>query len=103
VATDAHLREAILRLLAARDPGRTICPSDAARAVAGEQFRPLMDATRRVAGELVQQGRIEITQKGVPVDLATVRGPIRLRLVPDPPGSDARVQVPQRRPGTPAP
>ena len=82
----AKLREAILALLAARDPGKTICPSDAARQVAGDRdFRPLMDPARAAAGELVTEGRIEVTQKGRVVDLDAAKGPIRLRLRPDGP------------------
>jgi hypothetical protein len=86
MAVEDELRRAILSLLASRDPGRTICPSDAARAVGGEQFRPLMDMTRRVAEALVAEGRIEVTQKGKPVVLGSSRGPIRLRLTE--PGRD---------------
>jgi hypothetical protein len=74
------LREAILELLARRDPGKTICPSDAARAVAGQSFRPLMPVARQAAAGLVDEGLLEVTQKGEPVDLATARGAIRLRL-----------------------
>jgi hypothetical protein len=80
MATDERLREAILALLAQRGPGKTICPSDAARVVGGADFRPLMEPTRRAAGTLVAEGAIEVIQKGVPVDLASARGPIRLRL-----------------------
>lgn len=76
----ARLREAILDLLNRRDPGKTICPSDAARAVAGNSFRPLMPAARAAAAELVKEDRLEVTQRGDPVDPLTVRGPIRLRL-----------------------
>jgi hypothetical protein len=80
-ATRERLRSAILELLARRDPGTTICPSDAARAVAGDDaFRPLMDEARAAAAELVADGRIDVTQKGEVVDLATARGPIRLLL-----------------------
>jgi hypothetical protein len=71
---------AILDLLARRDPGKTICPSDAARALAGDDgFRPLMPLVRDAARELVAAGRIEVTQSGQPVDLDTARGAIRLR------------------------
>lgn len=87
--TDDCLRDAILSLLAGRDPGKTICPSDAARAVGGQNFRPLMEPTRRVAAALVAAGRIEVTQKGRPVDLGSARGPIRLRLRAGP-GADSR-------------
>jgi hypothetical protein len=79
MAIEDQLREAILTLLAERGPKKTICPSDAARAVGGDQFRPLMEPTRQVAAALVAEGRIEVTQAGKPVDLSTVRGPIRLR------------------------
>jgi hypothetical protein len=73
-------RRAILLLLEERDPGKTICPSDAARALGGDDgFRPLMDLVRAAAGELVSDGRIEVTQKGEPVDLDRAKGPIRLR------------------------
>jgi hypothetical protein len=78
---DRHrqLRAAILELLAQRGPEKTICPSDAARAVGGERFRGLMDATRAAAAELVADGEIEVTQRGQVVDLARARGPVRLR------------------------
>jgi hypothetical protein len=75
----AQLRTVILELLKQRGPGKTICPSDAARALAGRDFRPLMDAARAAAAELVADGEIEITQRGQVVDIAHARGPVRLR------------------------
>jgi Protein of unknown function (DUF3253) len=40
-----------------------------------------MDATRAAACALAQQGRLDITQRGVVMDpAAALRGPIRLRL-----------------------
>jgi hypothetical protein len=87
-----RIRATILDLLARRDPGKTICPSDAARGLAGERFRPLMALVRDVAAELADEGRIEVTQRGQPVDPRGTRGPIRLRLrrddPPPGPGSD---------------
>jgi hypothetical protein len=71
----------ILELLARRDAGRTICPSDAARALGGDDgFRPLMPLVREAAVQLVARGELEVTQSGEVVDLATARGPIRLRV-----------------------
>lgn len=71
--------QAILDLIAARGPEKTICPSDAARALAGEEdFRPYMEPVREVAAQLAREGRIEVTQKGEPVTIGEVRGPIRL-------------------------
>ena len=49
--TDEQIEATILGLLAQRDAGKTICPSDAARALA-DDFRPLMEPVRRVAREL---------------------------------------------------
>jgi hypothetical protein len=77
--SDAEIAQTIRALLGARDPGKTICPSDAARALGGEDFRPLMAPVRRVARAMPD---VEITQKGRVVDPDTApRGAIRLGLV----------------------
>jgi len=77
---DSELEQAILRLLAARSPGATICPSEAARAVAaGGSWRQLMAAARAAAGRLAGRGDVQITQAGRVVELASARGPIRIR------------------------
>jgi hypothetical protein len=74
------LRSAILEMARERGPAKTICPSDAARAVGGEQWRDLMDDARDIARELARAGDVEITQKGDVLDPdATWRGPIRIR------------------------
>jgi hypothetical protein len=81
---EAALEEAILTLLGQRGAGKTICPSEAARVVAGSDERskwePLMEPSRAAAHRLVAQGRLVITQGGVVVDGNTAKGPIRLRL-----------------------
>ncbi len=79
--SDADIRAAILGLLDRRGPGKTICPSDAARALAGDEgFRALMAPVRATAAALRAEGALEVTQRGTPVDPATARGAIRLRL-----------------------
>jgi hypothetical protein len=81
--TREHAEAAILRLLERRDPGKTICPSDAARVLGDDEgFRPLMPLVRDAARALVAAGRIEVTQSGQPVDLDAARGAIRLRALP---------------------
>jgi hypothetical protein len=81
----ADARKAILDLLADRDPGRTICPSEAARVLGGDDgFRPLMPVVRDAARTLADAGRIEVTRRGRRVDIDTARGPIRLRAAPAP-------------------
>lgn len=79
-AVDRALEEAILALLARRARGKTICPSEAARAVRPDDWRRLMERTRRAARRLVAHGRLDVLQKGQVVDPSTARGPIRLRL-----------------------
>ncbi len=77
---DRRLAAAILELLDARASGSTICPSEAARAVGTEDgWRDLMDPARDAAARLVAAGEVEVTQAGEVVDLATARGPVRLR------------------------
>jgi hypothetical protein len=85
MSTDAQIRAAILELLRQRGPGKSICPSDAARAVAGEQFRPLMDQARSVAAELTDEGLLEVTRRGEVIHPRETRGAIRLRLRQAPP------------------
>jgi hypothetical protein len=70
---------AIVDLIAERGPDKTICPSEAARALAGKgDFRPSMEPVRDAAARLAKARRIEVTQKGQPVTIGEVRGPIRL-------------------------
>lgn len=76
---DPRLVASIRELLAQRDEGKTICPSEAARAVGGDEWRELMQPARDAANELVGLGEVEVTQKGRVVDVATARGPVRIR------------------------
>lgn len=69
---------AIKDCLAARAPGATICPSEAARRLSPEDWRPLMPSVRAVAAMLAETGQARVTQKGVTVDATTARGPIRI-------------------------
>ena len=79
---DRQLEAKILELLASRAGTSTICPSDAARAVGGDDWRRLMDPARDAARRLVDAGLVHITQHGTVVDPATAKGPIRIRKVP---------------------
>ncbi len=76
---DTDLEAAITDLLAARAGGATICPSEAARRVGGDDWRDLMEPARRAARRLVDAGEVEITQAGHVVDPSTAKGPIRIR------------------------
>jgi len=74
------LERAILELLSRRAPDATICPSEAARSVGPDDWRPLMDPARAAAARLAAKGRLEVLQGGREVDPEGARGPIRLRL-----------------------
>ncbi|MBB3677707.1 DUF3253 domain-containing protein [Modestobacter versicolor] len=73
------LERTIDALLDQRRDGATICPSEAARAVDPEGWRELMPAAREAAGRLAAAGGVEVTQRGEVVDVATARGPVRIR------------------------
>ncbi|MFP1633997.1 DUF3253 domain-containing protein [Zhengella sp. ZM62] len=77
------LRRTILNLVAGRGPGKSICPSEAARAIAGpdeKQWRLLMKPLRAEAVAMAKAGRIVILRKGKPVDPGDFRGVYRIAL-----------------------
>ena len=80
--TDRALESSIRSLLDSRRGGATICPSEAAREVGGEDWRDLLEPARRAARRLVAAGEVEVTQGGRVVDPSTAKGPIRVRRVP---------------------
>lgn len=75
--SDEEIASAILAAVGRRASGRTVCPSEPARSLAGD-WRPLMPRVRAVAGRLAREGRIVATRKGEPVDPEAPGGPIRL-------------------------
>ncbi len=87
---DDPVATAILELLASRGGGKSICPSEAARAFAAGRARPsdppdlwrrYLPAARQQALHLARAGRIVILRKGKPVDPhKPVKGVIRLAL-----------------------
>lgn len=79
---DRALEATILALLDARPRGATLCPSEAARAVFGDDedaWRGAMERTREAARRLVARGEVELTQRGQVVDPSHARGPLRIR------------------------
>jgi Protein of unknown function (DUF3253) len=82
-ATSDPAEQAILNLLAARGD-KSICPTEAARALAGhpegDKWRGSLSPVRLAAFRLAKAGRIEILRKGKPVPPEEARGVIRLRL-----------------------
>jgi hypothetical protein len=78
--TTAEAEAAILAMLEQRKPDTTICPSEVARHLAPGHWRALMPAIRDAARRLALGARLQITQKGRPVDPDRIHGPIRLKL-----------------------
>lgn len=75
-----RVKAAICALAEHRGRDSSTCPSDAARAVGGEEWRELMEDARDLARELALSGDVEITQGGKVVDPdGQWRGPIRIR------------------------
>ncbi len=74
----AAIEAMILALTAARGPGKSICPSEVARALRPE-WHSLLSAVRQAASRLALDGQIDILRKGQAVDPLGVKGVIRLR------------------------
>ncbi len=72
---------AILQLVEARGPDKSICPSEAARAL-DHDWQSLLGDVRRAAVSLAKAGRIDILRKGQPIDPDAIRGVVRLRVHP---------------------
>ncbi|HEY6918707.1 MAG TPA: DUF3253 domain-containing protein [Tabrizicola sp.] len=71
-----RIRQAILDLALQRGRGKSLCPSEVAKALDAD-WRALMPEVRKVAAGMPE---ILATQRGVEVDPVAARGPIRLRL-----------------------
>lgn len=72
---------AIEAALASRGNGKTVCPSEVARALAGsneKNWRRLMKPIRAESVRLAEAGRLEIRRKGKTVDPHDFRGVYRL-------------------------
>lgn len=81
--TRADIETTLLALAEARGFGKTICPSEVARALGGphpDGWGPLMQPIRREAVRLMKDGQVVILRKGRPVDPDDFRGVYRLTL-----------------------
>jgi len=64
-----------------RGPNKTVCPSEIARELFSADWRKHMQEVRDAAIELQKAGKVTITQKGKPVDVGHIHGPVRIKLV----------------------
>ncbi|WP_082960658.1 DUF3253 domain-containing protein [Mycobacterium sp. E1319] len=76
----SRLTSSIRALAAHRGRQSSICPSDAARAVGGADWRSLMDDARDAARHLARAGEVEIVQRGRVLEPdGDWRGAVRIR------------------------
>lgn len=78
--TQTAIEDKIFALLATRQEGATICPSEVARVLVPSDglWRELMPQVRQVAQGLAENHRLNVTRRGVQVDATSRGGPIRL-------------------------
>ena len=75
--TPEAMKAEILRRVAAT--AKSICPSEVARGLAPDGWRPLMGPVRAAAAALSREGRLDILRKGKPIAPEEMHGVIRLR------------------------
>lgn len=83
--------ETIISMLGERGPGKTICPSEVARALGGSDekvWRLLMSPIRAVAVGMADAGRVVIKRKGRVVDPHDFKGIYRIGVADPSEGDD---------------
>jgi hypothetical protein len=75
---DARIEALLLELVDERGAGKTICPSEVARALRPDDWREWMERVRQAARRLVARGELAIYQGGHVVDPDHARGAIRI-------------------------
>lgn len=71
----------ILTIAAQRGPEKSTCPSEIARMLFPEDWRKHMKDVVDTAIDLHHQGKIVITQKGIPIDVNQIKGPVRIKII----------------------
>ncbi len=79
--SNEQIETALLTLVAKRGAGKTVCPSEVSRYLAGSdetKWRLLMKPVRAVAVRLANEARVVIRRKGKPVDPDDFKGVYRV-------------------------
>ncbi|WP_183867324.1 DUF3253 domain-containing protein [Pedobacter cryoconitis] len=71
----------ILSIAIQRGPEKSTCPSEIARMLFPEDWRKHMKNVVDAAIDLHNQGKVVITQKGIPIDVNQIKGPIRIKII----------------------
>ena len=80
MAHDLNIPQAVLATAVQRGVDKSTCPSEIARLLFPGDWRRHMKEIVKVAIELQRQGKVLITQKGMPVDIDKIKGPIRIKI-----------------------
>lgn len=73
--------QTILSIAAQRGPDKSTCPSEIARMLFPEDWRKHMKNVVGAAIDLHKKGKVVITQKGIPIDVNQIKGPIRIKII----------------------
>lgn len=75
------ISEKILAVAMSRGAEKSTCPSEIARMLFPSDWRKHMKNIVDAAIDLQQQGKVVITQRGEPVDISQIKGPIRIKII----------------------
>lgn len=78
---DPAILTSILSVATQRGPDKSTCPSEIARMLFPDDWRKHMEDVVDVAIDLHNEGKVLITQKGIPIDVNHIKGPIRIKIV----------------------
>ena len=71
----------ILSVATQRGTDKSTCPSEIARMLFPNDWRKHMKDVVDVVIDLHNQGKVVITQKGIPIDVNHIKGPIRIKIL----------------------
>ena len=74
------IAKTILATATERGREKSTCPSEIARLMFPDDWRRHMKEIRETAIDLQYQGKVVITQKGMPIDISKIKGPIRIKI-----------------------
>jgi len=78
---DKDILTTILLVATQRGPEKSTCPSEIARKLFPDDWRKHMKEVVEVAIDLHNQGKVAITQRGIPIDVNHIKGPIRIKII----------------------
>lgn len=71
----------ILTIAENRGRDKSTCPSEIARILFPDDWREHMKDVLNEAINLHHLGKVAITQKGIPIDVGHIKGPVRIKII----------------------